>query len=118
MAPSAMAQSIQGTATDRERIAPPPTPVLEATLEDVARAEAPAAVTAHPRAAPAPNPPIRFEIAYDPARIDANRRYAVRARILVDERLVFTTDTASPVLTGGNPDTVNLMLRRVGGKRP
>ncbi len=113
-----MAQSIRGTATYRERIALPPTAVFEATLEDVSRADAPADVIARTRAAPPPNPPIRFDIAYDPARIEANHRYVVRARIVVDERLMFTTDTVSPVLTAGNPNTVSLMLRRVSGERP
>src|SRR4029450_11560611 len=42
MAGPAMAQSIHGTATYRERIALPPSAAFEATLEDVSRAAPPA----------------------------------------------------------------------------
>ena len=43
-----------------------------------------------------------------------SHRYAVRARILVDGKLFFASDSAAPVLTGGNPNSVKLMLRSVG----
>jgi uncharacterized lipoprotein YbaY len=55
------------------------------------------------------NPPIAFSIAYDASRIDAKKRYAVRARIVAGGRLLFTTDTH---YTMGNE--VALTLRRVG----
>jgi uncharacterized lipoprotein YbaY len=42
LAHTAMAQSIQGTATYRERMALPPSAAFEATVEDVSRADAPA----------------------------------------------------------------------------
>jgi heat shock protein HslJ len=65
------------------------------------------------------NPPIAFTIAYDPAEIQSNHTYSVRARILVDEMLLFTTDQATLVITGGHPNKVSLMLRRVaGGQTP
>jgi putative lipoprotein len=114
MAGPAMAQSIHGTATYRERIALPPTAAFEATLEDVSRADAPADVLARTRLTPAGNPPIRFEIPIDLARVRPDRRYAVRARILDGDRLMFTTDTSYPVLTQGNGTTVAMMLRRAG----
>jgi putative lipoprotein len=53
MAGPALAQSIHGTATYRERIALPPTAVFEATLEDVSRTDAPADVIARARLTPA-----------------------------------------------------------------
>ena len=73
VAQPATAQSIQGTATYRERIALPA----------------------------AGNPPIWFDIAADLARIFPDRRYVVRARILVGDRLMFTT-SSYPVLTKGH----------------
>jgi uncharacterized lipoprotein YbaY/heat shock protein HslJ len=106
---------IQGTATYRERMALPPTAVFEATLEDVSRADAAADVIARTRVASPGNPPIRFEITYDPARIQTNRSYVVRAGILDGERLMFTTDTAHPVLTRGQGNSVSLMMRRTSG---
>ena len=116
-ASTAMAQSIQGTATYRERMALPPAAVFEAALEDVSRADAPAETIARTRVASPGNPPIAFTIAYDPARIVADHRYVVRARILLDDKLLFTTDTGAPVITGGSPTKVSMMLRRVGASQ-
>ena len=111
------AQTIVGTATYRERMALPSGAVLEATLEDVSRADAKAERIAQTRVTSPGNPPIAFTIAYDPATILADHRYVVRARILVDDNLLFTTDTAAPVITRGSPNSVKLMLRRVGGSQ-
>jgi putative lipoprotein len=83
---------VKGTATYRERMALPPDAVFEATLEDVAKADAPAEMIGQTRIDRPGNPPIRFEITYDPTRINASHRYVVRARILVGGKLFFTTD--------------------------
>ena len=117
-ADAAVAQSIQGTATYRERMALPPGAVLEAALEDVSRADAPAETIARTRVTSPGNPPIAFTITYDPAKILSDRRYVVRARILVDDKLWFTTDTAVPVITKGSQTKVSIMLRRVGAGQP
>jgi putative lipoprotein len=109
---SAMAQTIQGTATFRERMALPPAAVFEATLEDVSRADAPSETIARTRLTSPGNPPIAFTITYDPAKILPDRRYVVRARILLDDKQMFTTDTATSVITHGSPTNVSLMLRR------
>ena len=114
---TAMAQSVQGTATYRERIALPPGAVFEATLEDVSRADAAASIIATTRVAKPGNPPIRFTLAYDPATIVAANRYVVRARILLNDKLVFTTDTPPPVITRGSPTDVSIMLRRVAANQ-
>jgi putative lipoprotein len=58
LANRAMAQSIQGTSTYRERMALPPAAVFEATLEDVSRADAPAETIARAHVASPGNPPI------------------------------------------------------------
>jgi copper homeostasis protein (lipoprotein) len=105
---------VKGTATYRERMALPPDAVFEATLEDVSKADAPAEVIGQARIERPGNPPIRFEITYDPAQIISSHRYAVRARILVGGKLFFTTDQHYPVLTGGRGNEVTLLLRRAG----
>jgi heat shock protein HslJ len=71
-------------------------------------------------AAPSPgNPPINFTITYDPGKILPKHRYVVRARILLDEKPLFVTDTASPVLTAGSASKLSFMMRRVdGGQTP
>jgi uncharacterized lipoprotein YbaY len=117
VAQHATAQTIQGTASYRERMAMPNGAVFEATLEDVSRADAPALIIAGTRLDSPGNPPIKFSIAYDTARIVANNQYVVRARITQDRKLLFTSDTATPVLTRGNPMSVSIMLRRVTGNQ-
>src|SRR6266700_1022932 len=90
---------VLGTATYRERIALPPEAMFEATLEDVSRADAKAEVIAKARIERPENPPFAFEILYDASKIDPKRRYAVRARILAGNKVLFTTDPHYPVLT-------------------
>jgi putative lipoprotein len=114
-AAAATAQSVQGTATYRERMALPADAVFEATLEDVSRADAPPVVVAIQRVPSPGDPPIAFTIAYDPGRIAPDHRYIVRARILAGGSLLFTSDTAPSVITRGNPTTVSLLLRRATG---
>jgi len=97
--------ALRGTATYRERMAPPPGAVLEAVLEDVSRADAPAEVIGLARVENPGNPPFRFEIPYDRSRVDSTHRYAVRGRIMVEGKPFFGTDRNYPVLTGGGPDT-------------
>jgi len=110
------AAKVTGTATYKERIALPPNAVFEATLEDISNADAKSEVLGRARIEGPGNPPIAFQIAYDPARIEPRRRYVVRARILVGDRLFFTTDQTYPVLTGGQSNVVALMMRRTSGQ--
>jgi uncharacterized lipoprotein YbaY/heat shock protein HslJ len=112
-APSSAA-FVSGTATYRERISLPGNAVFDATLEDVSRADAPSEVLGSTRKESPGNPPYRFTINYDPARIDPSHRYSVRARILVDGQLMFTSDTQHPVLTQDQPSQVDILLRRAG----
>jgi copper homeostasis protein (lipoprotein) len=106
---------VQGTALYREGMTLPPAAVLEAILEDISRADARAETLGRVHIENPGSPPFSFEITYDPARIQANHSYAVRARITVDGRLLFTTDQVYPVLTRGHGDEVELLLRRTGG---
>lgn len=105
---------VRGTATYRERIALPPDAVFEATLEDVPRADAPAEVIGRTRIEAPGQVPISFEIAFDSARVEPSHRYRVRARITAGDQLMFTTDQAAPVITGGNPMTVSVLMRSAG----
>jgi uncharacterized lipoprotein YbaY len=104
--------AVRGTATYRERMALPLGAVLEATLEDVSRADAAAEVIGRARVENPGNPPIRFEIRYDTSRIDPRMSYAVRARITVEGKPFFVTEQHYPVLTRGKGNEVELLLRR------
>ena len=106
--------TLKGTATYHERMALPADAVFEATLEDASKADAEAAVIGSARIERLGNPPIAFRIPYDPARIEASHRYVVRARILVEGRMLFTSDQAYRVLTGGRGAEVAMTLRMVG----
>ena len=107
--------AVSGTASFRERIALPPDAVFEATLLDISRADASATVLGRERIAPVRGPVIDFRIPYNPAAIQPNMTYSVRATIMTGGRLLFTTDTVAPVLTRGAGNTVSLPLRMVVG---
>lgn len=102
-------------ASFRERLALAPGVRLEASLIDISRADAAAAIVGKTVLEEVGLPPYRFTIAYDPAAIVATHRYAVRVVLMKDARLIFTTDQVYPVLTGGSPASVQVLLKRVGG---
>jgi copper homeostasis protein (lipoprotein) len=107
------APAVTGVALYRERIALPPGAVFEATLQDIARADAPATVVGR-TVVTDPMPPIRFSIPYDPAEITPRGRYSVRATIHVDGQLRFTSDTLHPVLRHDGDNEVEILLRAAG----
>lgn len=107
---AAAAETVSGTATFQQRLALPAGAVFEARVVDVSRADAPAAVVGSTRIDNPGNPPIAFAIDVDPAKIDQRHRYAVRATIRADGRLMFTTDTVYSVLTQGAGRDVALQL--------
>ena len=82
---------------------------------DASLADAPAVVIAEQTLQDPGQVPIAFDLAYDPARIDASRHYLVQARITDRGALRFISDTATPVLTRGASDQVALVLRMVSG---
>lgn len=106
---SAVAQ-IQGSVFYRERIMLPPGAEVDVQLQDISRPDAMATVLASLLLTPEGGPPYDFAIAYDPARIDERKRYALRATISVGDKLLFTsTDYIDPF--SGNP--VQVLVQRV-----
>jgi uncharacterized lipoprotein YbaY/uncharacterized lipoprotein NlpE involved in copper resistance len=103
---------VRGTATFRERVKLPPDAVFEASLVDVSRAGEPGSVLGRTRVERPGNPPIRFAIDYDEARVDPRHVYVVRARILVGSRQRFVANHSDLVLTWGNGRHVSLQLQR------
>jgi putative lipoprotein len=90
-------RTLTGQVMYRERIALPPNAVLSVQLADVSLADAPAAIIGERKVAPIGQVPIKFEISFDPQVIRPNMTYALQARITVDDRLLFTTDTRNQV---------------------
>lgn len=107
---------ISGTITYRERLALTDRARAEITLEDVSRQDVAATVLARQTIMAPGQVPIRFELEFQPADIDQRMAYAVRARIHDRGRLLFTTDTHTPVLTRGAGREAHLLL--VGVEAP
>ncbi len=109
---------LEGTATYRERIALPPGAVFEASIQDVAIADAPATLLARTTFEPQGQVPIRFRIEYDPGKLDPRARYSLSARITVDGKLRWITDRHYPAFVDGKPQGDTLILRAVGSAEP
>ncbi|EPR7136847.1 TPA: YbaY family lipoprotein [Vibrio vulnificus] len=105
-------QTISGTVFYRERIALPEDAAVTLVLEDVSLADAPAKVIAkHKFMTNGKQVPLSFDLAYDSKKIIANHRYNVRARIEVNGRLRFISDTIVPVITDeANTHNVEIMV--------
>lgn len=114
-APRAQAAVITGSATYRERIALRPGSVLEVELVDTAPAGAPAAPIAAARIAVQGQVLIRFELPYDPARIDPRGRYALRARLMQGEEVAFRGERIHPPLAEGAGRGGEILLLRAEG---
>jgi len=106
---------VSGTVTYLQRIALPPTAIIEVKLQDVSQADAPAVVVAEQKiTAAGKQVPVPFELKFDPAKIEPQHRYTVSARILVDGQLRFASDTAYPVLANGpSASAVEIVVKAV-----
>jgi uncharacterized lipoprotein YbaY/heat shock protein HslJ len=111
--PAQETTAVTGTARYRERIALPPTAVFEATLEDVSRADGVGEEIGYVRLETPGHPPFRFSIPYESARIRTDGIYSVRASVLVDGILTFTTVGPLSVLTRGKGNRANITMQQV-----
>ena len=107
-APVAKGQ-VTGSVLYRERIMLPPTATVTVTLADTSLMDAPARTLASQVIEGQTAPPFKFALAYDPAAIDPRNVYSVSARIEVDGKLRFITDTHTPVITHGAPTHVEMI---------
>ncbi len=105
------AEAVTGTATYRERILPPPGAVFLAVIQDVSSTGGKAVDIGQDEQTDPEGPPFRFSIEYDPAAIDPTHRYVVRTTLRdAGGALLFTSDTVTPVITGGAPTTVEMQM--------
>lgn len=111
---TARAETVTGTAAFLQPETLPRTAVFEARVEDISRVGAAAVVIGSTRIENPGAPPIAFTIDLDPGKVDARRRYAVRATISIDGKLALTTDRVYPVLTHGHGREVAVLLRAAG----
>ncbi|MGI2820026.1 YbaY family lipoprotein [Vibrio fluvialis] len=111
--PAAM-KTVTGTLAYRERIALPENAVVTVTLQDVSLMDAPAKVIATQTfETKGKQVPFAFELTYDSAQIDARHTYSVSARIELNGKLRFITDTHYGVITDDN-NTNQVDLKLVG----
>jgi uncharacterized lipoprotein YbaY len=107
---------VTGTITYRGRNALPQNAVISVRLLDASRQDTAVGVVAEDRIdAAGKQVPIPFELVYDPGRIQERNRYVIRAEIRDGERLLYTTDNSYPVITQGNPRSVEVTVVQVGG---
>ena len=102
---------IGGTLSYRERIALTSGAVVELKLVAVSSADAPATTLGYQMIENPSQVPISFEIAYNPADIDDKFTYAISAQIRDQGRVLFVNTTRYAVLTGGNPNSVDMILQ-------
>ncbi|WP_027696194.1 YbaY family lipoprotein [Vibrio litoralis] len=106
--------SVTGSVFYRERIALPDDAVVTVTLEDISLADKAAEILATDSfVTGGKQVPFEFKLDYDANKIVPNHRYNVRAKIAVDGKLRFTTDTITHVITDENK-TQAVQLRVIG----
>ncbi len=103
--------SVSGTVTYRERLALTPGATLVVELRDVSYQDADAPLIASQTVSDPGQVPIKFKVDYHRDDIDSRNTYAISAKIIEsNDRLAFTNDTAYEVITGGNPNKVDMLL--------
>ncbi len=111
--PKPTGPAVTGTVAYRERMALPPNALIDIKVQDTSKQDAPARTVAESVfAAEGKQVPIPFQVSYNPADINMAHTYLVRATISVDNKLMFTSTTAYPVLTQGAPTHVTMMLQQ------
>jgi putative lipoprotein len=105
-APAPNMQTLSGTVTTRVRMAIPPDAEIRVALIEIPGGSAPATVFAETRfAAGGRQVPLPFSLAYDAARVEPGRSYALTADIRVRDRIVFRTTGPHPALARDAPTT-------------
>lgn len=106
---------VEGSLAYRERIALPDNARITVTLSDVSKMDAPAdVISSQAFMADGKQVPFAFNLNFMQGEIKPNHTYSVSARIEVNGKLMFITDTANPVITDPAATTkLDLMLVKV-----
>jgi len=107
---------VTGTITTAEPLAPSTSAVAVVTIVDRSAGGADVIVGQQRRADPGPSP-VKFKVAYDPARIQGDHAYVVFAAIL-DGGASWQNSDGVPVITGGPTSGVTVEVKRVPGSPP
>ena len=97
--------TLAGTVWYRQRSSLPEGAVVEVSLLDVSRADAPATVLAQTQIVPTTQVPIAFTLHYDAGQIQPGHSYALQAKILLGDTLLFISTEHYGVLTRDAPSS-------------
>lgn len=115
--PSESVAEVTGTVTYLPRIALPPDAIVEVSLQDVSRADAPAITLASQTIElNGRQVPVDFALSHNPNQMEPGHTYAVRASIRVGEELWFTSTRSYPIIPGEHHSAVEILVDRVVGR--
>lgn len=118
-APNADTATLSGTVTYRQRIALPTNAVIKVKLLDITQPEAqPTVIAERSYNLGQRQVPVPFSLTYDPEKINPQHAYSLSAKITIDDRVWFATETPNLVLTEGKPAHADLLLQEVTAKSP
>jgi putative lipoprotein len=110
---------LKGTLNYHERIGLPADAQIEVLLEEAGARDAPPTLIARMVFVSAGRQvPIPFDLAYDPSKIGAGRRYQLRAAIRSHGYLLFSVASAAPALGTGAPATPAVLLLKPSPRAP
>ena len=101
----------------RERMMVPPNAQLRVTLSDVSKMDVAADLLTEVAIDNPGAPPYTVSLDYDPSVIDQRMRYAVRATIRVDDKLLFTSTEQFDAFAVDDNGVVNVMMQRVAARK-
>jgi putative lipoprotein len=100
---------VSGTIASLQRLALPPNAAIEVKVQDVTGGAKTVAETVF--AAAGQQPPISFQLSYNPGDINPAHTYQVLANINVDGKPMFVTTTPLWVITKGAPSKVAILVQ-------
>ncbi len=109
--------TLSGIITYREQITLPADALVTLQIAEVtAQGTGGRVITEQTFSTGGAQPPFRFNLAYNPAVIDAGRVYTLQGRIQSGGRILFTTYTLIPVITGSAPRSdIQVVMSSVRG---
>ena len=102
---------VSGSVSYLQREALPPDAEVHVALADTSAADGGATTIAEQVITAPGQVPIQFQIEYDRRLIDPERTYTIQARITAGEEVLFLSTLSYPVITQGNPDSVEVLLQ-------
>ncbi len=106
--------NISGNAIYNDEIPLPDNAKFEVFLEDVSLMDAPSVIIGQSSIDPVGQTPIEFTINFDDDKIQLGQRYAVRAKITSNAKLLYITDTLNSVFSGKDDQNLQLIMKKIG----